>query len=115
MTALLCSWTTPGACWPSWRLLLTWSSEAMLASAESFRLWDRTARGFRRVRRQRTGKTDRMLCCPTDGACLISRSQRGQSGALTKAMPPPSQIGARVAVMAITVEPRPPLLHGAGA
>jgi hypothetical protein len=20
MTALLCSWTTPGACWPSWRL-----------------------------------------------------------------------------------------------
>jgi hypothetical protein len=26
--------------------LLTWSSEAMLASAESFRLWDRTARAW---------------------------------------------------------------------
>jgi hypothetical protein len=52
--------------------------------------------------------------CPTDGARLISRSQRGQSGALTKAMPQPSQIGAQVAVLVITGEPRPPLMSGPG-
>ena len=50
------------------RLLLTWSSEAMLASAESFRLWDRTARAWVTVEGGCVTLTDR------DGKHINSRA-----------------------------------------